>query len=411
MKWIFTFLILLTTINLNAQSLTGIWRGKFQQNNLDVYNSTYSTETYKYEVQINNLENNALEGVTYSYLSTIFYGKAALKGIFNKKAKTLTIKETVMLDMKAFGKTEPCLMTCYLDYTKTGKLEILSGTYTSIKAKDKSDCGSGTVYLEKVTESDFEKEDFLLKKNTNPKTDDKSVKSKNNEQTTTKKTDKPQKKELVVKNKKEPERLVNNSKIVGRKPQESKNNIASKKANTATANKPKTVKPGAETFVIDKNKKQNHDSTTTSTTVVKTEEPKNKEPKIEEPAAKTIEEPKYDVLIERENKLVNKIIVDDKDVKLAFYDNGEIDNDTISIFKDNKLVADKRRLSTSPIVLTLKFDDVNTFYEIITVAENLGDIPPNTALMVITYGNNKRKEVFLTSDEKTNAKVIIEYKK
>ena len=59
--------------------------------------------------------------------------------------------------------------------------------------------------------------------------------------------------------------------------------------------------------------------------------------------------------------------------------------------------------------MQLKFDEVNTFYELITVAENLGDIPPNTALMVINYGR-KRKEVFLTSDEQKNAKVIIEFR-
>lgn len=409
MKWIFTSLIFLFTISLNAQSLTGVWRGKFQQNNLDVYNSTYSTETYKYEVQINNLESNALEGVTYSYLSTIFYGKAALKGMFNKKGKTLTIKETVMLDMKAFGKTEPCLMTCYLDYSKIGKLEILSGTYTSIKAKDKSDCGSGTVYLERVAESDFEKEDFLVKKSVAPKPESKLTEQKSKEQNSVKKNDKSPKNESVVSNKKQQENLSDKNKIIGKNARKNNNTNAVKKSNDLVANKPKTVKPGAETFVIDKTKKQNND--TLSTVINKSDDIKNKESKPEEPVVKIIEEPQYDVLIDRENKLVNKIIVDDKNVLLEFYDNGEIDNDTISIFKDNKLVVDKRRLSTSPIRLNLKFDDVNTYYEIITVAENLGDIPPNTALMVITYGNNKRREVFLTSDEKTNAKVIIEYKK
>ena len=43
------------------------------------------------------------------------------------------------------------------------------------------------------------------------------------------------------------------------------------------------------------------------------------------------------------------------------------------------------------------------------VAENLGEIPPNSALMVITAGK-KRYEVFLISNEQRNAKVVIEYK-
>jgi hypothetical protein len=44
----------------------------------------------------------------------------------------------------------------------------------------------------------------------------------------------------------------------------------------------------------------------------------------------------------------------------------------------------------------------------VVVADNLGDIPPNTALMVVTAGR-ERYEVFLASNEKTNAKVVINY--
>jgi hypothetical protein len=43
------------------------------------------------------------------------------------------------------------------------------------------------------------------------------------------------------------------------------------------------------------------------------------------------------------------------------------------------------------------------------VAENLGSIPPNTSLMVITAGN-KRYETSVTSTEQKNAVVILEYK-
>ena len=67
------------------------------------------------------------------------------------------------------------------------------------------------------------------------------------------------------------------------------------------------------------------------------------------------------------------------------------------------------RLSYSPITLNLVFSNEVPVHEIITVAENLGDIPPNTALMVITFGK-KRYEVFIASDEKRNAKVVLEYK-
>jgi hypothetical protein len=50
-----------------------------------------------------------------------------------------------------------------------------------------------------------------------------------------------------------------------------------------------------------------------------------------------------------------------------------------------------------------------THHEIVVVAENLGDIPPNTALMVVTPIGKDRVEIFLSSNEKKNAKVIIDY--
>jgi Fe-S cluster assembly iron-binding protein IscA len=123
-------------------------------------------ETYKYEIQIEQQSNNGIKGVTYSYKSTVFYGKAELQGIFTNGTGSLLIKETKLVDLKIGDKSEPCLMTCYLDYTKIGKMEVLEGTFISINPKDKSDCGSGKVYLERVANSDFKKEDFLVKKKT-----------------------------------------------------------------------------------------------------------------------------------------------------------------------------------------------------------------------------------------------------
>ncbi|MBD0377213.1 MAG: hypothetical protein ICV51_16495 [Flavisolibacter sp.] len=43
------------------------------------------------------------------------------------------------------------------------------------------------------------------------------------------------------------------------------------------------------------------------------------------------------------------------------------------------------------------------------VAENLGSIPPNTSLMIITTGT-QRYEVFISSTEQKNAKVAFDLK-
>lgn len=49
-------------------------------------------------------------------------------------------------------------------------------------------------------------------------------------------------------------------------------------------------------------------------------------------------------------------------------------------------------------------------HELVMVANNLGSIPPNTSLMIIT-ANDKRYEVFISSSEQKNARVINDLKK
>ena len=50
------------------------------------------------------------------------------------------------------------------------------------------------------------------------------------------------------------------------------------------------------------------------------------------------------------------------------------------------------------------------FEELIMVGENMGTIPPNTALMIV-YANDKRYQLYLTSDETKNAMVRFIYEK
>jgi hypothetical protein len=60
--------------------------------------------------------------------------------------------------------------------------------------------------------------------------------------------------------------------------------------------------------------------------------------------------------------------------------------------------------------LTISFNAfANLPYEVVMYADNLGDIPPNTALMMITAGDQKF-EVFLSSTETKSAAVRIVYR-
>src|ERR1700748_2249396 len=91
------FLLLLLSLSCAAQgSLTGIWRGYFVQNDYDVLSGKFHADKYKYEVQINNLKTGAIEGVTYSYKTIVFYGKASMQGVYTQSSQNLIIKETKM---------------------------------------------------------------------------------------------------------------------------------------------------------------------------------------------------------------------------------------------------------------------------------------------------------------------------
>lgn len=112
----------------------------------------------------------------------------------------------------------------------------------------------------------------------------------------------------------------------------------------------------------------------------------------------------------RFNDLIQVITVKNPQVQVYLFDNGEIDGDTITVYLNNKLALSKRRLSTTPLTLTLEMDNQNDIQELTMVAENLGKIPPNTALMIVEAGN-QRFRVQLTSTEQKNAVVRFRYEK
>lgn len=115
-------------------------------------------------------------------------------------------------------------------------------------------------------------------------------------------------------------------------------------------------------------------------------------------------------LIQKKNELVKEIYVDTGTIKLDFYDNGQIDGDTISVYVNNVPVVSQKMLTTKPVTIFVKIDLKRTIQEVIMVGENLGSIPPNTALMIVN-ANNKRYQLFLTSDDKKNALVRFIYEK
>ncbi|MEO5685370.1 MAG: hypothetical protein ABIQ88_22170 [Chitinophagaceae bacterium] len=109
----------------------------------------------------------------------------------------------------------------------------------------------------------------------------------------------------------------------------------------------------------------------------------------------------------RSKELVKTIAVDKGEIKLDFYDNAEVDNDTITVLLNGKLLLYRKMLTARPLTISINaFPNID--YELVMYADNLGSIPPNTALLVITAGV-KKFEVRLASSEQKSAAVKLRF--
>jgi hypothetical protein len=114
--------------------------------------------------------------------------------------------------------------------------------------------------------------------------------------------------------------------------------------------------------------------------------------------------------IKRKAVMNRELLVESDSVRLSFYDNGEIDGDSISVFVNHQLVLSHQGLQEKAFNIYLHLDSTRELTEVSMFAENLGSIPPNTALMIVTDGKN-RYEVFLSSSLTENATIELRRKK
>ncbi|MBL7747294.1 MAG: hypothetical protein JNM19_07715 [Chitinophagaceae bacterium] len=364
---VFSLLATFSSLSTAAQDLTGIWKGYFISD---------AGEYYKLEFQVAQGGSYGVSGVSYSYLDVRFYGKATMTGNFIKTSSSFKIREIKTVEVKSSLGGGTCIMNYNFKYSRSGKEEFLEGTYLGkyegryARPDSKwGDCGGGKVYLRKVTQSDFYIEPFLRNK---VKTDTKPViinqppvkKDSSKVKTPAPVTPKP------VVTQKPP--VTNKKPVVTTKP--------------PVTNKPVTT------------------PTTNPVTKTKTDSLKTK---INTPVTKVTPPlviPKPAVLKNRSNELVKVLTVPSADVTIKLFDNGEIDDDTISVYYDNKLVLSAKRLTASPLVVKLRLEDENIDHELVMVAENLGRIPPNTSLMIVESGG-QRFDVRISSTEQKNAMV------
>lgn len=409
MRTVFLIVLIGLAKLVQAQDISGIWRGSFysKEKVMDFYDME---DRYKLEVQLDQ-NNKTFEGVTYSYKTTVFYGKATASGTVNPTTGKVKMMELKLVEVKMERYSSACIMTYSLQYRKSGNEEFLEGTYTSFDEEHQVPCARGTVLLRKVTTSDFHKEPFVVKREQADKKKRMLAMVPNGTKTLPpSKTAKPK-----------PPAKSNNQKGTVNNVIPKASPIPGPKAISKTPSKPEVIKPSSSKPLAKKNPAEKLAPAPLARVTTPTQSPKPIENKSipdivkadsarsEIPAIKkSMIIPK--VLTTRENELVKTITVNSNIVSIKIYDNGTIDHDTVSVYLDKKLVVSKQMLTTAPITVTFEMNDVNVVHELVMVAENLGDIPPNTSLMVVRAGD-KEYEVRITSTEQKNAVVIFKYEK
>ena len=361
----FTLIVLAVFTGLASfsQKINGQWRGFFDSKGDIVLSGGGNTE-YVLELEISG---STVSGFSYSYFQgRRYYVICKLEGIYNKASKSIKVTETERLK----GNTPPdfsdCLQVHYLTYSKDTSVEKLTGTWKSAPGQ-RPGCGDGTTTLTRRTLSNdlstynkAKKEPPAIAKKTTPA-------PKTNNLTPSKKTPPPP---------------------------VAKNNAATAKPKGTTSNEKNNINPKkpAETVTA---------PPVSKATPQKEEVPETKS-EVKKPANNELKP--ITGFEKRRSDLLKTIQIENETFTVDLYDNGEVDGDSVSLFYNGRLIISHKKLSEKPITLTLDASTGNLINELTMYADNLGEIPPNTALMVVRDGD-KRYEVRISSDYKNSGTI------
>ncbi len=114
------------------------------------------------------------------------------------------------------------------------------------------------------------------------------------------------------------------------------------------------------------------------------------------------------VIIKRTTEIIDALEVTGDSVLLTLYDNGEIDGDTVSVFLNNELMIAKVGLRAQAFKHTIAIKP-GEVVQLTLFAENLGSIPPNTGLLVITT-EDQRYQIHFSSTLNKSSSIVIRRK-
>jgi len=341
MKIFYFLFFLLITSSLGAQNFNGQWKGGFNESSYGFSGMMGNHIDYVLELQTRG---SSVSGFSYTYFTEgpkRFYTICKLTGTINNSAKEIVVTETERVKFNTPPDFQNCFQTHKLHYVQDSG-DVETLRGTWIPAPNQTgNCGYGTTRLSR--------------------------------------------------------RIINRTPLA-LKPAEK--NTAKTDSQKTQVTKPKYTAPKTNKNIASK------PSVKTKPAVVKKDESTKRIPsEIPESKQKEITVSSLTKFAPRRKDIIKTIPIDQPFFKVDFYDNGEIDGDSITVFYNGKIVLFHKMLTVKPISLTLSLDE-NDKENIITMyADNLGSIPPNTALMIVTDGN-KRYEVRITSDTEKSGSVV-----
>jgi hypothetical protein len=349
---LFSFFIL-NMLSGFSQNFTGQWKGEFVDNSSIV---SWGSNRCDYVIDL-EIDGSNVSGYSYTYFTENgkkYYTICKLSGFLDKKRKYVEVTETTRTKTNVPVDVTNSFQVHKLNWRKEGENEILEGKWVPAPGQGNRGTGFGITKLSKRLLSEISP----LAKKLNSKKDPNTSPEKSLLGMT--------KPNLAIKS---PSKI--NPPIAKVRPKNTINPII------------KTPKPLAKVPVVIAKK----DTATKSNIVVKVISPKILPTGFEK----------------RSNNILQTVHVENATVKIELYDNGDIDGDSVSLFYNGNVLLAHKKLTTQPIVLELPVnnDDIN---ELVMYADNLGTIPPNTALMIVTDGN-KRYEVRVTSDLKKSGTI------
>lgn len=343
-RFLLSTLAFFVSFTIAAQNFSGQWKGEFVDNSSK--RMGWGGEKCEYVLDL-ECKNKKVTGFSYTYFEDggkRYYTICKLEGYYDTRKKYVEITETERTKTNVPAQVRNCFQVHKLTFFKTSNGdETLEGNWIPAPNQE-GNCGLGLTTLNRRAL----KNSFPGFKNPVVKTNVKPVAP----------------------------AATNTKKLP---------NLADKNKSISSTPKQPAVKLKPSTPIA----------------ILPKKDPPAKVPEmLKEPIVKTV--PKTIItpglrFEKRNNTVLKTIEIENETIKIDLYDNGEIDGDSVSLFLNGKLLLARKKLTTLPLTIRIPFEELDDENELVMYAENLGTIPPNTAIMIVTDGN-KRYEVRITSD-------------